>query len=140
MGLVTAITMVFFTEISRYKNTAADHHNAFTLQCDSFISSNVFSSRTQLENVLIDAKRNVKITDFGLSALPQHLREDGLLHTTCGSPNYVAPEILSNRGYNGATSDTWSCGVILYVILTGYLPFDDRNMAVLYQKVVLASP
>ncbi|KAL0392218.1 UNVERIFIED_CONTAM: CBL-interacting serine/threonine-protein kinase [Sesamum radiatum] len=89
----------------------------------------------QLENVLIDASGNIKITDFGLSALPQHLRDDGLLHTTCGSPNYVAPEILSNKGYDGASSDTWSCGVILYVILTGYLPFDDRNLAVLYQKI-----
>ncbi|XP_071937678.1 CBL-interacting serine/threonine-protein kinase 1-like isoform X2 [Coffea arabica] len=95
----------------------------------------VFHRDLKLENVLVDAKGNVKITDFGLSALPQHFRDDGLLHTTCGSPNYVAPEILSNRGYDGATSDTWSCGVILYVILTGYLPFDDRNLAVLYQKI-----
>ncbi|KAL2459785.1 CBL-interacting serine/threonine-protein kinase 1 [Forsythia ovata] len=96
----------------------------------------VFHRDLKLENVLINANGNVKITDFGLSALPQHFREDGLLHTTCGSPNYVAPEILSNRGYDGATSDTWSCGVILYVILTGYLPFDDRNLAVLYQKIL----
>ncbi|XP_039020632.1 CBL-interacting serine/threonine-protein kinase 1-like isoform X2 [Hibiscus syriacus] len=93
-----------------------------------------------LENVLIDAKGNIKISDFGLSALPQHIREDGLLHTTCGSPNYVAPEILANRGYDGATSDIWSCGVILYVILTGYLPFDDRNLAVLYQKIFKGDP
>lgn len=95
----------------------------------------VFHRDLKLENVLVDAKGNIKISDFGLSALPQHFRDDGLLHTTCGSPNYVAPEILSNRGYDGATSDIWSCGVILYVILTGYLPFDDRNLAVLYQKI-----
>ncbi|XP_030974157.1 CBL-interacting serine/threonine-protein kinase 1 [Quercus lobata] len=95
----------------------------------------VFHRDLKLENVLVDAKGNIKISDFGLSALPQHFRDDGLLHTTCGSPNYVAPEILANRGYDGATSDIWSCGVILYVILTGYLPFDDRNLAVLYQKI-----
>ncbi|XP_057806128.1 CBL-interacting serine/threonine-protein kinase 1-like isoform X1 [Salvia miltiorrhiza] len=95
----------------------------------------VYHRDLKLENVLIDESGLIKITDFGLSALPQHFRDDGLLHTTCGSPNYVAPEILSNKGYDGATSDTWSCGVILYVILTGYLPFDDRNLAVLYQKI-----
>ncbi|KAJ0007070.1 hypothetical protein Pint_29663 [Pistacia integerrima] len=66
-------------------------------------------------NVLVDSKGNIKTSDFGLSALPQHFRDDGLLHTTCGSPNYVAPEVLANRGYDGATSDIWSCSVILYI-------------------------
>ncbi|KAK3137564.1 hypothetical protein QOZ80_5BG0454040 [Eleusine coracana subsp. coracana] len=87
------------------------------------------------ENVLIDRKGSIKISDFGLSALPQHLGNDGLLHTTCGSPNYIAPEILQNRGYDGSLSDIWSCGVILYMMLVGYLPFDDRNIVVLYQKI-----
>ncbi|KAL6865342.1 hypothetical protein ACP4OV_016493 [Aristida adscensionis] len=87
------------------------------------------------ENVLVDRKGNIKISDFGLSALPQHLGNDGLLHTTCGSPNYIAPEVLQNRGYDGSLSDIWSCGVILYIMLVGYLPFDDRNIVVLYQKI-----
>ncbi|KAL2922306.1 CBL-interacting serine/threonine-protein kinase 1 [Bienertia sinuspersici] len=95
----------------------------------------VYHRDLKLENILIDDKGSLKVSDFGLSALPQHFGSDGLLHTTCGSPNYVAPEILANRGYSGATADVWSCGVILYVILTGYLPFDDRNLAVLYQKI-----
>uniref|UniRef100_A0A804RDP9 non-specific serine/threonine protein kinase n=1 Tax=Zea mays TaxID=4577 RepID=A0A804RDP9_MAIZE len=89
----------------------------------------------KLENVLVDRKGNIKISDFGLSALPQHLGNDGLLHTTCGSPNYIAPEVLQNRGYDGSLSDIWSCGVILYVMLVGHLPFDDRNIVVLYQKI-----
>ncbi|XP_035820677.1 CBL-interacting serine/threonine-protein kinase 1 isoform X3 [Zea mays] len=88
------------------------------------------------ENVLVDAKGNIKVSDFGLSALPQNQQKDGLLHTTCGSPNYIAPEVLLNKGYDGSISDVWSCGVILYVMLTGNLPFDDQNVVVLYQKIL----
>ncbi|CAF2106184.1 unnamed protein product [Brassica napus] len=94
----------------------------------------------KLENVLLDANGHIKITDFGLSAVSQHFREDGLLHTTCGSPNYVTPEVLANKGYDGAASDIWSCGVILYVILTGCLPFDDTNLAVLCLKIFKGDP
>ncbi|XP_010500348.1 PREDICTED: CBL-interacting serine/threonine-protein kinase 17-like [Camelina sativa] len=100
----------------------------------------VYHRDLKLENVLLDAKGHIKITDFGLSSLPQHFREDGLLHTTCGSPNYVAPEVLANEGYDGAASDIWSCGVILYVILTGSLPFDDTNLAALCRKIFKGDP
>ncbi|XP_072974982.1 CBL-interacting protein kinase 1-like [Typha angustifolia] len=96
----------------------------------------VFHRDLKPENVLVDANGKIKISDFGLSALPQQFGNDGLLHTTCGSPNYVAPEVLANRGYDGAKSDIWSCGVILYVILTGCFPFDDKNLAVLYLKIL----
>ncbi|KAJ7955329.1 Non-specific serine/threonine protein kinase [Quillaja saponaria] len=123
---------------SKGKLTEAEGRKLFQQLIDGVSychNKGVFHRDLKLENVLVDDKGNIMISDFGLSALPQHLRNDGLLHTTCGSPHYVAPEILANRGYDGATSDTWSCGVILYVILMGYLPFDDRNLAVLYQKI-----
>ncbi|MBA0795869.1 hypothetical protein Gohar_006700 [Gossypium harknessii] len=84
------------------------------------------------ENLLLDSKGNLKVTDFGLSAL----RKPGdMLTTACGSPCYVAPELLANKGYNGAAADIWSCGVILFELLAGYLPFDDRNLVVLYKKI-----
>ncbi|KAL8216293.1 hypothetical protein R6Q57_023130 [Mikania cordata] len=129
---------LFDTIASKGKLSESDGRKLFQQLIDGVAychDKGVYHRDLKLENVLVDAEGSIKISDFGLSALPQHFRDDGLLHTTCGSPNYVAPEILSNRGYDGATSDTWSCGVILYVILTGYLPFDDRNLAVLYQKI-----
>ncbi|KAG0609814.1 hypothetical protein M758_7G016100 [Ceratodon purpureus] len=91
------------------------------------------------ENLLLDAHGNLKISDFGLSALPHQVREDGLLHTTCGTPNYVAPEVLNNKGYDGAVADIWSCGVILFVLMAGYLPFNDVDLKSLYKKIQHAS-
>eukprot|EP00253_Pinus_taeda_P000653 PITA_00653 len=90
------------------------------------------------ENLLLDAYGNLKVSDFGLSALPQQIREDGLLHTTCGTPNYVAPEVINDKGYDGATADLWSCGVILFVLMAGYLPFDESNLLTLYKKIYKA--
>ncbi|CAL9084915.1 unnamed protein product [Musa textilis] len=85
------------------------------------------------ENLLLDSQGNLKISDFGLSAMPA--QGVSLLRTTCGTPNYVAPEVLSHKGYNGAIADIWSCGVILYVLLAGYLPFDEVDLTTLYSKI-----
>ncbi|XP_075489349.1 CBL-interacting serine/threonine-protein kinase 3-like isoform X2 [Primulina tabacum] len=98
-------------------------------------SRGVFHRDLKPENLLMDDAGNLKVSDFGLSALSQTVRDDGLLHTTCGTPNYVAPEVLNDRGYDGATADLWSCGVILFVLLAGYLPFDDANLMNLYSKI-----
>lgn len=98
-------------------------------------SRGVYHRDLKPENLLLDAQLNLKVSDFGLSALPQQLREDGLLHTTCGTPNYVAPEVIVHKGYDGAKADLWSCGVILFVLMAGYLPFDDSNLMNLYRKI-----
>ncbi|NP_001132493.2 CBL-interacting protein kinase 10 [Zea mays] len=90
------------------------------------------------ENLLLDGSHNLKISDFGLSALPNCKRKDGLLHTICGTPAYVAPEVISQKGYDGAKADIWACGVILYVLLAGYLPFQDKNMMDMYKKICKA--
>ncbi|KAJ7560030.1 hypothetical protein O6H91_04G111200 [Diphasiastrum complanatum] len=101
-------------------------------------SRGVYHRDLKPENLLLDANGILKISDFGMSALSQQLKADGLLHTTCGTPNYVAPEVLNNKGYDGATADTWSCGVILFVLMAGYLPFDDPNLMTLYKKILQA--
>ncbi|KAK1269596.1 SNF1-related protein kinase catalytic subunit alpha KIN10 [Acorus gramineus] len=84
------------------------------------------------ENLLLDSKRNVKIADFGLSNI---MRDGHFLKTSCGSPNYAAPEVISGKLYAGPEVDVWSCGVILYALLCGTLPFDDENIPNLFKKI-----
>ncbi|WVR05278.1 hypothetical protein IAU60_002290 [Kwoniella sp. DSM 27419] len=84
------------------------------------------------ENLLLDAEKNIKIADFGMAALEP---SNKLLETSCGSPHYASPEIVAGMSYHGAASDIWSCGVILFALLTGRLPFDDENIRILLQKV-----
>ncbi|KAF3677796.1 CBL-interacting serine/threonine-protein kinase 4 [Capsicum annuum] len=88
------------------------------------------------QNILLDQNNNVKVSDFGLSALPEQLK-NGLLHTACGTPAYTAPEVAYRKGYNGEKADSWSCGVILYTFLSGYLPFDDSNISNMFRLVHL---
>ncbi|EPS38078.1 hypothetical protein H072_8191 [Dactylellina haptotyla CBS 200.50] len=127
----------------------------------------------KLENLLLDRNRNIIITDFGfanvfdplddisefedrlddpsiLKELERGVGEDGrgrrgdLMATSCGSPCYAAPELVVSDGvYTGRKVDVWSCGVILYAMLAGYLPFDDDpanpegdNINLLYKYIV----
>ncbi|BAT03218.1 Os07g0678600, partial [Oryza sativa Japonica Group] len=98
-------------------------------------SRGVYHRDLKPENLLLDENSNLKVSDFGLSALADCKRQDGLLHTTCGTPAYVAPEVINRRGYDGAKADIWSCGVILFVLLAGYLPFHDKNLMDMYKKI-----
>ncbi|KAJ4786913.1 CBL-interacting serine/threonine-protein kinase 15 [Rhynchospora pubera] len=98
-------------------------------------SRGIYHRDLKLENLLLDEEDNLKVTDFGLSALIRLEQQGGLLHTTCGTPAYVAPEVLSKKGYDGAKTDIWSCGVILFVLVAGYLPFHDSNLMEMYKKI-----
>lgn len=84
------------------------------------------------ENLLLDADLNVKIADFGLSNI---MTDGNFLKTSCGSPNYAAPEVISGKLYAGPEVDVWSCGVILYVLLVSRLPFDDDFIPALFKKI-----
>ncbi|CAD6892027.1 unnamed protein product [Tilletia controversa] len=85
------------------------------------------------ENLLLDStKRIVKLADFGMAALQP---TEKMLETSCGSPHYASPEIVSGKSYMGSASDIWSCGIILFALLCGRLPFDDPNLAELLKKV-----
>jgi len=98
-------------------------------------SRGVYHRDLKPENLLLDENENLKVSDFGLSALSESKRQDGLLHTTCGTPAYVAPEVISKIGYDGAKSDIWSCGVVLFVLAAGYLPFQGPNLMEIYRKI-----
>ncbi|CBZ23826.1 putative protein kinase [Leishmania mexicana MHOM/GT/2001/U1103] len=84
------------------------------------------------ENILLGTGLQVKLIDFGLS----NITKDGeFLATSCGSPNYAAPEVISGKLYFGPEVDVWSCGVILYALLCGCLPFDEDSIPLLFSKI-----
>ncbi|XP_022659329.1 serine/threonine-protein kinase BRSK2-like [Varroa destructor] len=84
------------------------------------------------ENLLLDEKNNIKIADFGMASLQM---DGSMLETSCGSPHYACPEVIRGDKYDGRKADVWSCGVILYALLVGALPFDDDNLRQLLEKV-----
>ncbi|KAJ7762350.1 CAMK/CAMKL/AMPK protein kinase [Mycena maculata] len=84
------------------------------------------------ENILLDEYQNVKIADFGLS---NETVDGEFLATSCGSPNYAAPEVIKGLKYSGPEIDVWSSGIILYVLLCGKLPFEDEVIGSLFEKI-----
>ncbi|XP_044410322.1 uncharacterized protein [Triticum aestivum] len=98
-------------------------------------SLGVYHGDLKPENLLLDEVDNLKVSGFGLSALADPKRQDGRLHTTYGTPAYVAPEVLSGRDHDGAKADIWFCGVILLALVAGDLPFQDTTLTDMYTKI-----
>ena len=83
------------------------------------------------ENLLLTERKLIKIIDFGLSN-----EYVDFLSTQCGSPCYAAPEMIKGKKYNGLLIDLWACGIILFAMLCGYLPFDDKDNNILFRKIL----
>jgi len=86
------------------------------------------------ENILLDADGNVVITDFGLSKEIK-ISEGDATHTFCGTPEYLAPEVLKGQGHSSPV-DWWSLGTLIYEMLTGLPPFYSQNINIMYQKIL----
>ncbi|CAI5504808.1 unnamed protein product [Closterium sp. Naga37s-1] len=87
------------------------------------------------ENILLDAQGHVRIADFGLAK--EHIADNSSASTFCGTPEYLAPEVLGGKGH-GRAVDWWSLGILLFEMVVGVPPFYDRNVSIMYNKIVNA--
>ena len=96
----------------------------------------MFNFLLKPENLLFETPeaKVLKLGDFGLSKI---IGEKAILHTACGTPGYVAPEVLKCEGY-GEQVDMWAVGVIMYILLCGFPPFYEENITALYEQILSA--
>ena len=141
----------YIVKNGRLKEDRARHFFRQLLSAVSYLHSNAIVHRDlKIENILIDCDGNLKLIDFGLSnfysgdplAASASVQRDRdyakiplKLSTFCGSLYYAAPELLHGRPYYGPEIDIWSLGVILYVLVTGKVPFDDVKLPMLHEKI-----
>jgi 5'-AMP-activated protein kinase, catalytic alpha subunit len=89
-------------------------------------SKQILHRDIKLDNILLDSKGEVKICDFGISKV---VKKGEIMTEQCGTPAYIAPEFLRDKGYTGFAADIWSAGVVLYAMLYGTVPFKANNMS-----------
>lgn len=96
-------------------------------------SFNVIYRDLKPENILLDYKGHIALCDFGLCKLD--MKNDSKTDTFCGTPEYIAPELLQGKGYTRSV-DWWTLGTLLFEFLTGLPPFYDKNTNTMYQKIL----
>ena len=94
---------------------------------------NIVHRDIKLDNILIDLDNKIKICDFGVS---KRIKNNEIMYEQCGTPTYIAPEILKGKGYEGFSVDVWSVGVVLYAMLSGTVPFKGNNLRELHQLIL----
>lgn len=99
------------------------------IHCRSVIHRDI-----KLDNILLDSEKGVKICDFGVSKI---IKKGEVIKEQCGTPAYLAPEIIQDTGYEGFYVDIWSLGVLLYAMLTGTVPFKAVNLEDLHKLIML---
>lgn len=114
------------------ENEAAIYFKQILIGVQYIHSLNIAHRDLKPENILVDKFGRVKISDFGLSKL---FNSKGLTTTPCGSPCYTSPEVISGLPYDGKKSDIWSCGVILYALTTGFLPWTQRVQSKMFEQI-----
>lgn len=129
-----------FFHLKRSKQFSIDRARFYTaeilLGLEYLHSQGVVYRDLKAENVLLDTSGHIKLTDFGLSKrffTPENFKT----YSFCGTPEYLAPEILQNIGHDHSV-DYWSLGVLLYEMLAGELPFYNKNRQELYKSIVRA--
>ena len=125
----------------RKTQTFKEHVAMFYAGCviegfDHLHSMNMAFRDLKPENLVLDTRGYVKITDFGFCKV---LNETGKTFTLCGTPDYLAPEIIYGRGH-GVGVDYWTLGILIYEMLCSMPPFYDRDATNIYRKVVRAQP
>ena len=127
----------FFDYIVNHKRLSEDESAMFFHQLINGVehihTNNVVHRDLKPENLLLTHNKVLKIIDFGLSSVADNNR---LLSTKCGSPSYAAPEIIKGTHYDGYKTDIWCCGIILYAMVCGYLPFEGEDNAELFNNIL----
>lgn len=125
----------FMRKSIRLQEDVAKFYAAEVLLTIAYLhSQDVIYRDLKPENILLDSEGHIKITDFGFAKVVPDIT-----WTLCGTPDYLAPEIIQSKGY-GKPVDYWALGVLIYEMLSGVAPFYDDNQFKLYEKIVACNP